>query len=302
VGVHVAGIGAFLMLGLHQTPVPGYTRRVAWREWVWWILWLVSVLVVSTQNRGGLLAILTALLIAAALARSMKWVKPLAALTIVALLFISTNLEIDVGQAFHQNTRPVSAQQFIDNFQSVLSGSDQQDLAGSREWRLRWWSTVVDYTIFGNYFWGGKGFGINLADDDGFQVLNDDSLRSPHNGHVTVLARSGVIGLTVWVVLHLTFLVTMLHAYLNLHRLGQDWWARVTLWVLAYWSAFMVNAAFDVFLEGPQGGIWFWSVMGVGMALVLAGQTRAHRVRAGAHGPVPTTQLAQGALPVANSV
>ena len=27
-----------------------------------------------------------------------------------------------------------------------------------------------DYTVFGDYFWTGKGFGINLADDDGFQT------------------------------------------------------------------------------------------------------------------------------------
>ena len=30
--------------------------------------------------------------------------------------------------------------------------------------------------------------------------------------------------------------------------------------------AFMINAAFDVFLEGPMGGIWFWTIYGVGLA------------------------------------
>jgi len=28
----------------------------------------------------------------------------------------------------------------------------------------------------------------------------------------------------------------------------------------------MVNASFDVLLEGPMGGIWFWTVYGVGLA------------------------------------
>ena len=28
---------------------------------------------------------------------------------------------------------------------------------------------IIDYTVFGDYFWTGKGFGISLADDDGFQ-------------------------------------------------------------------------------------------------------------------------------------
>jgi hypothetical protein len=30
----------------------------------------------------------------------------------------------------------------------------------------------------------------------------------------------------------------------------------------------MVNATFDVYLEGPQGGIWFWCVFGFGIALM----------------------------------
>ena len=32
-------------------------------------------------------------------------------------------------------------------------------------------------------------------------------------------------------------------------------------------SAFMVNSSFDVYLEGPQGGIWFWALMGFVIAL-----------------------------------
>jgi hypothetical protein len=28
-----------------------------------------------------------------------------------------------------------------------------------------------------------------------------------------------------------------------------------------------VNASFDVFLEGPQGDIWFWSLFGVGIVI-----------------------------------
>jgi hypothetical protein len=37
------------------------------------------------------------------------------------------------------------------------------------------------------------------------------------------------------------------------------------LFLLAYWVAFMVNASFDVFLEGLMGGIWFWTLYGVGL-------------------------------------
>jgi hypothetical protein len=52
----------------------------------------------------------------------------------------------------------------------------------------------------------------------------------------------------------------------------------VNLWILSFWLAFMVNAAFDVFLEGPQGGVWFWSLIGFGIAALEA--QRAERIAA----------------------
>lgn len=44
----------------------------------------------------------------------------------------------------------------------------------------------------------------------------------------------------------------------------------VYLWLLAYWMAFIVNMTFDVYLEGPQGGIWFWCLIGFTIALIEA--------------------------------
>jgi hypothetical protein len=140
-------------------------------------------------------------------------------------------------------------------------------LSSTRDWRLDWWRSIVDYTLFGRFFWSGKGFGPNLADEDGFQVVHDAApLRSPHNAHLTTLARMGVPGMAVWVLLHAAFAVLVGSAYLRARRDGATWWAAVDLWILAYWSAFIVNAAFDVFLEGPHGGIWFWCLFGLGIA------------------------------------
>jgi len=49
---------------------------------------------------------------------------------------------------------------------------------------------------------------------------------------------------------------------------GEIYWAKIDLWILAYWIAFIVNASFDVFLEGPQAGIWFWCLFGFGAAML----------------------------------
>jgi hypothetical protein len=87
---------------------------------------------------------------------------------------------------------------------------------------------------------------------------------------MTVLARSGVPELAIWSLLHITFALAMAVAFFRARRERRDWWARVNLWILSFYVAFMVNAAFDVFLEGPQGGVWFWCLIGFGIAALEA--------------------------------
>jgi len=40
--------------------------------------------------------------------------------------------------------------------------------------------------------------------------------------------------------------------------------------IFAFWLAALINMSFDVYLEGPQGGIPFWSAIGVGMVIMRA--------------------------------
>ena len=61
------------------------------------------------------------------------------------------------------------------------------------------------------------------------------------------------------------------HALADFVRAHQTWAAPI-VFLLAYWAAFIANIAFDVYLEGPVGGIWFWCLFGIGMAAV-----RIHR-------------------------
>ena len=69
--------------------------------------------------------------------------------------------------------------------------------------------------------------------------------------------------------------------------------ANVNLWVLAYWMAFIVNMSFDVYLEGPQGGIWFWCLIGFAIAL-----TQAEKPKVPAPAPLPLARaLAGGGSP-----
>jgi O-antigen ligase len=161
--------------------------------------------------------------------------------------------------------REVSAAQLIDNIESVLGESEDPALADTRRWRESWWAIIIGYAFDGPYFWDGRGYGINLADEDGFQTP-DQSLRAPHNAHLNVLARSGVPGLALWLAIQAAFAATMWQAARAAARSGQRFWLAVLGWVFVYWLAALVNMSFDVYLEGPQGGILYWSVVGLGLA------------------------------------
>ena len=119
--------------------------------------------------------------------------------------------------SFHESKRgrDISFEQLTTNLSSIASRSSTDDLDNTKQWRLDWWGEIIKYTINGKLFWTGKGFGINLADDDGFKLDAESTLRSPHNGHMTILARMGVPGLVLWVLVQLSWAWGILGGYIR---------------------------------------------------------------------------------------
>jgi O-Antigen ligase len=263
-GVHLAGVAAFIFLGLYAS---GRGRLIV--EPLIWVPWLFAVAVAGILNRGGLVA---ASMSAAALLyvrAANRWLALVfVALTLmVPLILVDPKLELGTG-------REISVGQLVDNVTSVFGAADNPGLEGTKEFRLRWWATIVDYTVGGPFFWTGKGYGINLADDDGFQPTADRSLRAPHNGHIEILARSGVPGLVLWIALQAAYGLTLLRSAARARARGDDHWVRILGLVFIYWLAAVVNASFDPYLQGPQGGIWFWTMFGVGLAAIRMADRR----------------------------
>jgi len=263
--VHHAGIATFLLLDLHRSS-PGSVRpRARHSDLFRWIVWFVGFCFIASWTRGGAVAALAALsIVLATRPRTFRKVGMLGVLALsVTLAFSALDLTIDTGGYRGR----VSPKEIAANFTSIFLPDRAEDAKrdGNKSWRLEWWNKILGYTVHGDLFWVGKGYGVNLADDDGFQVKPDHSLRSPHNGHLSYLARGGVPGVALWLLLQVGFAFTMVRAYLRARRARDEIWQRLDIWILAYWMAFLVNAAFDVFLEGPQGGIWFWSLFGFGI-------------------------------------
>ncbi|MEE9403705.1 MAG: O-antigen ligase family protein, partial [Algisphaera sp.] len=265
--VHLGAIAALTVLGLSRL-----------KAWYFTVLLCVLVAVSGAISRGGLVAFLLMFSIAFWARPRSHWAGRLIIIvfTLISLAALS-NLEIKVPG----RERSFSAQQIVTNLVSVVSDdATAGDLDDTKEWRLQWWKSIVDYTFFGEYFWQGKGFGINLANSDGFQVeLENDGLRSPHNGHLTYLARMGVPGFALWIAVQVVWLYAIANGYYRARQKNDGAWAMFFIFLFAYWAGLMFNAAFDVYFEGPMGGLWIWSVIGVGMAAARLYETHPHLLR-----------------------
>ena len=257
--VHLGAIAVLSLVGLFRG-----------RSLVWTLLLLMLVALTGAVSRGGLVAFTVAVMVGFAARPQSRWARRTA---LIVLILFSTALLTDVSVKMADRDREFSARQLVLNFASVFNSDDVGDLDDTKTWRLEWWNEIVNYTFAGDYFWTGKGFGVNLADADGFQVMADNSLRSPHNGHMTILARSGVPGLALWIAVQIAWLSALFGAYFTARRRAAPGDANWAMWftlLLAYWASLMFNAAVDVYFEGPMGGIWYWSILGLGVASVYA--------------------------------
>lgn len=286
-GVFLAGIAAFGLLGLYSSaPKP----RVP--EALMWLLWLPAAAVVAVYNRGGMIAIVTAGAVVLFLRLPQRWLPPIFFSLLIAVMLVWIDPKMDIGGG-----RTLSAGQFVENISSVVGETDSAALEGTKEFRLRWWNDIINYTFNGPFFWTGKGFGINLADDDGFQVYADHSLRAPHNGHFEVLAREGVPGLFLWILMNAAIGIGLLRAAARARSLGRTRWVAIDGWLFVAWAAGLVNASFDPYLQGPHGGIWFWSLVGLAIVAIEASKAPETEPAAVPEAIPPRAPQAAGRLP-----
>ena len=179
------------------------------------------------------------------------------------ILLIVTPIYINIKVAENFQGRSVGFEQIKNNFSSIVGGTTDATSENNVVWRLVWWAKIIDYSLSSTNFFIGKGLGMNLATDDDIITL-DDSLRSPHNFHLNIMSRFGVLLFMIW----MYFLIQLLKPLFKKQLQGQR------LLIGCILLAFLLNASFDVFLEGPMGAFPFWTWMG----LYLLTEDQAHLV------------------------
>jgi hypothetical protein len=160
-------------------------------------------------------------------------------------LFVAIDIQGDA------QGRTISLSQITDNFSSIVSTNIDGNLAENKVWRLIWWAKLINESFTLQHFFVGKGLGMSLAGND---ILNtDDNLRSPHNFHLTILARFGYLVFIAWII----WLVSLFKPLFTRKLAGK------TLAITSILIAFIINGSFDVFFEGPMGAFPFWTFVGL---------------------------------------
>jgi O-antigen ligase/polysaccharide polymerase Wzy-like membrane protein len=260
IAVHLTGAAVFALVGLRKV-----TR-------LWLVFLLAGLVMVGALGRGAMLA--EVLPITAATLLLGKW-RQLALAFLVGLVAFSAAYAVepiffDSAEATSSDERPFSTRQVVDNVTSIV-GQGGAQTESTKEWRLAWWDVITANTVFGPHFWTGRGFGLNLAEADGFRTdrSTGPALRSPHNVHMTILARAGVPGAALWTALLASWFAMLASAVLTARRRGHAQWAGLFLFIACYVASMIINATFDVALEGPMQGVWFWSMIGFGIGSVM---------------------------------
>jgi len=168
---------------------------------------------------------------------------------IIMILGMGIFITIDIqGDA---QGRTITLSQITDNFSSIVNSDIDGSLTDNKIWRIVWWVKLVNESFTLQHFFVGKGLGMSLAGND---ILNsDENLRSPHNFHLTILARFGYIVFITWL-----YWLFVIFKPLFIRKLEGK-----TLAITSILLAFIINGSFDVFFEGPMGAFPFWTFVGL---------------------------------------
>ena len=143
-------------------------------------------------------------------------------------------------------------------------GEVGESSAQNNQFRFVWWESVIAETMDkGPAF--GLGFGYDLAKrfliNYGSQLnAFEFDTRSPHSVWVTVFGRMGFLGLASFTLIGALIIRDAVRVARGIAR------RRAEPMTLAYWCAVITvlgSASFGVVLEGPMGGILFWTLLGL---------------------------------------
>ena len=228
-------------------------KTLKWRVLLSLVIAL-DFLILASYSRSGIVAFLASMLCFIYFNKDIQLQSRVRLLIkyLPIILLVVTPIYINIKVTENFQGRAVGLEQIKNNFSSIVGGTTDATSENNVVWRLVWWAKIIDYSFTSPNLFIGKGLGMNLATDDDIITL-DDSLRSPHNFHLNIMSRFGVLIFMIW----MYFLIQLLKPLFKKQLQGKR------LLIGCILLAFLLNASFDVFLEGPMGAFPFWTWLGL---------------------------------------
>jgi hypothetical protein len=160
---------------------------------------VLDFLILASYSRSGIVAFLASLVCFIYFNKDIQLQSRVRLLIkyLPIILLVVTPIYINIKVTENFQGRSVGFEQITNNFSSIVGGTTDATSENNVVWRLVWWAKIIDYSFSSPNFFIGKGLGMNLATDDDIITL-DDSLRSPHNFHLNIMARFGVLLFIIW--------------------------------------------------------------------------------------------------------
>jgi Ca2+/Na+ antiporter len=215
---------------------------------------LYLILVIASYTRGGLLAYSLPLIIYLYQSRHKfsEWFTKSRVLIMGFVVALSVVIYLNSRGDENFQGRALGFEQVSKNVLSLFSEQEDGALTDNKLWRLAWWYKIVTdaFELKKGLIGVGVGPNLTLLGDIG---TDDEQLRSPHSIHLTILARFGIP----------LFLLWLYWVYLQFRRINskeESDFSKIILFILL---GFIINASFDVYLEGPMGAFPFWTWVGI---------------------------------------
>ena len=221
-----------------------------------------------------------------------------AASTLSDSIVVSPHANGVKGKPDDSGGRPVEHDDGATGLGELTASFRESEQQTNAQWRLAFWKYMLEESaqrpLFGagfgtpsNFTWNGVHYDRRTGDpNDPFDVSG------PHNSFVNLLYRTGLPGLLALLAILLLAVIRLLPVARRTR--GED--RAIAIWLLAALAATTVAASFNVALEGPFMGIFFWGILGLALVApqFLGGPPEGSNGRsAGVRQPVPRHETAR---------
>ena len=289
--ISAVGIATPLFFTYQMTPLTSLTcaaylmmldRKILGVPAQWWAAGLMIFVAVLFQARTIYVQI-AVLLVFLALLKPRRVINTLVPMGMAAGLFLFL-VAIGVPIPGRISTE-VSLQFYLDHFAAIFGSSGErtgleneaiEGAAGGVAQRLAWWEAIwVHVTASWQTSLFGLGYGeslVALAQDP----YIDPNVREPHNSIISAFGRTGFIGVTAYVALHLSLTWTGIRTYFHYRRDGHAEAARFLYLLGAMFVVFWLASVGEDAFEKPFLAIPYYFFHGVILNMFARAEGRQH--------------------------